>query len=214
MRHAEYEVQHTKIAAVIFDYGAVLARTLDSTPRALWERQLGLAPGVLTQVVHNEQSWIAAQRGDITAAAHWQAVGRTLGLPPVETAALRAAFYRGDALNGELVACLGTLRCAGLRLGLLSNFSTDLRALLAQQDLLRRFDHIAISAEIGAMKPEAAAYTAILNMLALPAGVCIFIDDQPVNVAAAQALGLHGIVFRDSTSCLAELDGLLTVTPC
>jgi len=197
------------VQGVIFDYGRVLAQTLDPTPRALWERQLGLAPGALTQVVHNEQSWIAAQRGDITAVAHWQAIGNTLGLTPVEVAALRATFYHGDALNVELVACLDTLGSAGLRLGLLSNFSTDLRAMLAQQDLLRRFDHIAISAEIGAMKPAAAAYTAILNMLALPAGACIFIDDQPVNVAAAQTLGLHGIVFRDNASCLAELDALL-----
>jgi putative hydrolase of the HAD superfamily len=207
-------VQHAKIAGVIFDYGRVLAQTLDPTPRALWERQLGLAPGALTQVVHNEQSWIAAQRGDITAAAHWQTVGRTLGLTPVETATLRATFYRGDALNVELVACIDILRSTGLRLGLLSNFSTDLRALLVQQNLLHRFDHIAISAEIGAMKPDAAAYTAILNLLALPAAACIFIDDQPANVAAAQALGLHGIVFRDNASCLSELDGLLTATTC
>jgi putative hydrolase of the HAD superfamily len=206
-------VQHTKIAGVIFDYGMVLARTLDPMPRALWERRLGLAPGALTQIVHNEQSWIAAQRGDITVAAHWQAIGSTLGLTSVETAALRAAFYRGDTLNVELVACLDTLRRAGLRLGLLSNFSTDLRTMLAQQDLLRRFDHIAISAEIGAMKPAAAAYTAILNMLALPAAACIFIDDQSVNVAAAQALGLHGIVFHDNASCLAELNSLLTAQP-
>jgi putative hydrolase of the HAD superfamily len=214
MRHAKYRARHTKIAAVIFDYGRVLAQTLDPTPRALWEHQLGLAPGALTQVVHNEQSWIAAQRGDITAAAHWQAIGDTLRLTPVETTALRAAFYRGDVLNIELVACLDALRSTGLRLGLLSNFSTDLRALLVQQGLLRRFDHIAISAEIGAMKPDTAAYTAILNMLALPADACIFIDDQPVNVAAAQALGIHGIVFRDNASCLAELNDLLTATTC
>jgi putative hydrolase of the HAD superfamily len=198
------------IKGIIFDYGRVLAQTLDPTPRAAWEHQLGLVPGALTRAVHNEQSWIAAQRGDITAAAHWQAVGTALGLTPAQTADLRATFYHGDALNVALVERLDTWRAAGLRLGLLSNFSTDLRALLSQQDLLRRFDHIAISAEIGIMKPEAAAYRAILNMLALPATTCIFIDDQPTNVIAAQSLGLHGIVFCDTAACLAALDSWLS----
>ena len=200
------------IKGVIFDYGRVLAHTLDPAPRAAWERRLGMAPGALTPAVHNEQSWIAAQRGDLTAAAHWQAVGSSLGLTMAETAALRTTFYHGDRLNLALVARLDALRTAGLRLGLLSNFSTDLRTLLTQQDLLRRFDHIAISAEVGAMKPEAAAYRAILDMLALPAEACIFIDDQPANVAAAQTLGLHGIVFHNNASCLVELNRILTDT--
>lgn len=198
------------VKGVIFDYGSVLAQTLDPAPRAAWEHKLGLAPGALTRAVHNEQSWIAAQRGAITAVAHWQAVGTALGLTPAETADLKATFYRGDGLNVALVERLDAWRAAGLRLGLLSNFSTDLRALLTQQDLLRRFDRIAISAEIGTMKPEAAAYRAILAMLALPADACIFIDDQPANVVAAQAVGLHGIVFRDTAACLAELDRWLT----
>ena len=57
------------------------------------------------------------------------------------------------------------------------------------QDLVWRFDHIAISAELGVMKPDAAAYEAILGMLALPASACVFIDDLPANVAAAQGVG-------------------------
>jgi putative hydrolase of the HAD superfamily len=59
------------------------------------------------------------------------------------------------------------------------------------------------------MKPEAAAYQAVLAMMQMEAHTCVFIDDLPANVAAAQAAGLHGIVFEDNASCLAALTRLL-----
>jgi len=205
--------QPGRIKGVIFDYGRVLAYTQNEAPRATWERRLGLAPGALTRAVHNEHSWIAAQRGAITIDMHWQAVSTALGLLPDDTAALRTAFYSGDVLNSELVACIDRLRATGLRVGLLSNFSTDLRPMLVQQDLLRRFDALAISAEIGLMKPDAAAYRAVLAMLGLAAPDCVFIDDVLANVEAAQAVGMHGIVFQDNPSCLAALTRVLGPSP-
>jgi putative hydrolase of the HAD superfamily len=203
--------QPVPIKGVIFDYGRVLAWTQHQEPRAAWERRLGLAPGALTRAVHNEHSWIAAQRGTISIDAHWQEVSTALRLTPEDMTALRAAFYAGDVLNVELVACIDRLRAHRLRVGLLSNFSADLRAMLAQQDLLRRFDALAISAEIGIMKPDAAAYQAILTMMQMEAHTCVFIDDVPANIAAAQAVGLYGIVFEDNASCLAALTRLLGI---
>ena len=47
-------------------------------------------------------------------------------------------------------------------------------------------------------------------MLALPAAACVFIDDLPENVDAARALGMHGIVFEDTTACLEVLEELLS----
>ena len=202
-------MQSSHIQAVIFDYGGVLVQTRQQEPRAVWERQLGMAPGALTRLVHDAQVWVDAQCGVITTEAHWQTVGTTLGLTAEDLTGLRSAFYRGDVLNTDLLAYIEHLRRAGIRLGLLSNFSTDLRAMLGQQDLLWRFDQIAISAEIGIMKPAAAAYETILDMLEMEAPACVFVDDLPTNVAAAQALGLHGIVFRDTVSCLVELERVL-----
>lgn len=199
------------IQGVIFDYGRVLAWTEHQEPRAAWERRLGLAPGAITRAVHNEHSWLAAQCGRVTLDEHWATVQATLRLTPDEAAALRAAFYAGDVLNTALVACIDHLRTLGLRTALLSNFSADLRAMLHQQDLLRRFDAVAISAEIGVMKPQAAAYQRVLAMLGLEAGACVFIDDVPENITAAQALGMQGIVYEANPACFAALEGMLGV---
>jgi putative hydrolase of the HAD superfamily len=200
-------VQHH--TAVIFDYGNVLAQTLDHRPRARWEQRCGLPPGALERLVHNTHSWVAAQCGRISAEAHWHAVATRLKLSREEAVALQATFYSGDMLNTAVLTRLDALRAARIPTALLSNFSTDLRRLLRQQDLLRRFDHVGISAEIGVMKPDAAAYQAVLARLALPATACIFVDDQPDNVMAARVLGMQGVVFDNTPACLAALDDLL-----
>ena len=38
---------------------------------------------------------------------------------------------------------------------------------------------------------------------------CVFIDDRKVNVDAAKALGMHGIVFTSYEEAKKELDGIL-----
>jgi epoxide hydrolase-like predicted phosphatase len=191
--------------AVIFDYGSVLTRTLDPQPRAAWEKKLGLKPGKLPQMVHNDTSWIEVQCGRLSVEAYWRDVGQQLGLKPQETARMRSDFYRGDQRNDELVAYIDQVRAAGLQTAILSNFSEELRCFLEHHTLLDHFDRIAISAEIGVMKPSAKAYQAVLAMLDLPAAACVFVDDQPGNIDAAEALGMQGIVFRDNPSCIAEL---------
>lgn len=197
------------IVAAIFDYGGVLVRTEDQEPRAVWERKLGMAQGTLTTTVHDEELWVEAQKGSIRSDTHWQAVGEALALSDGQLQQLRKSFYGGDVPDQRVLAAIDSLRRQGLKVGLLSNFSSDLRGMLEAQNLLGRFDHIAISAEIGVMKPDAAAYEAVLEMMGLPAPACVFIDDLPGNVAGAQALGMHGIVFEDTASCLEELHGLL-----
>jgi putative hydrolase of the HAD superfamily len=206
----EERMDQSRLAALIFDYGNVLARTLNPVPRATWARRLGLSPGDLQRIVHNDHSWVAAQQGQITVEAYWQDVGATLDLTPTDTARLRASFYEGDVLNVELVTHLDQWRAVGIHTALLSNFSMELRHFLTTQALLQRFDHIVISAEIGVMKPALAAYQEVLNRLKLAGHRCAFIDDQPANVHAARALGIHGIVFADNVSCVDEIDRLLT----
>ncbi|MOA35388.1 hypothetical protein D3C78_1568340 [compost metagenome] len=39
----------------------------------------------------------------------------------------------------------------------------------------------------------------------LKAKECLFIDDSPANVAAAEALGIGGMVFTDAVQCRRQL---------
>ena len=56
-----------------------------------------------------------------------------------------------------------------------------------------------------AILAEPDIYRYLLVSFDLSAQECLFIDDSPANVAAAQALGLQGMVFTDAAACRRQL---------
>lgn len=196
--------------AVIFDWGGVLMRTEDHSPRLAWDARLGLAPGSVERVVHGIPEWRQAQRGKISSAAYWRAVQRHLGLAPEEALALRNDFYSGDRLDEQLVGMIRELRECGMRTGLLSNNTPDLRDEMRALKLNGIFDAVVISAEIGVMKPEPAAYHAILDAVGAAPQEAILIDDFTENVAGARAIGMQAVHFTptlDLRGALAAWQG-------
>lgn len=182
--------------AVIFDWGGVLMRTADHSPRLGWDARLGRAPGTVEAVVHGIDAWQQAQRGEISEAAYWQAVGEQLGLNADGLAVLRGDFYRGDVLDADLAALIREVRGRGALVGLLSNNSPSLADDLQATGTADLFDAAVISCEIGVMKPDPAAYGAILGRLGAAPARALFIDDSPANVDGARAVGMAAVHYR------------------
>lgn len=180
-------------------------RTHDYTPRWRWDKRLGLAPGSVERVVHGIEEWQQAQLGLIAPDTYWQAVARQLGLSSREVAALRQDFYSGDQLDEALVALIHDLKTRGVRIGLLSNNTPNLRRELAHLGLDSLFDACVISAEIGVMKPAAAAYQATLSRLHVLPQWALMVDDTAENVAGAQAVGMQAVHFTPQTDLRAVL---------
>jgi epoxide hydrolase-like predicted phosphatase len=86
------------------------------------------------------------------------------------------------------------------------------RSLLAVDEL---FEVVIDSSEVGVRKPNAAIFELALRRLGLAdPSTAVFLDDLESNVAAARALGLHGIVVGDPPdAALDELDALLAEYP-
>jgi glucose-1-phosphatase len=77
-------------------------------------------------------------------------------------------------------------------------------------DLLAPFQKIYVSNEIGARKPEAAAYRAVVaDMGVLPQRI-LFFDDKAENVAGARASGLQAVQVT-STADIAHALSILTI---
>jgi putative hydrolase of the HAD superfamily len=195
--------------AVIFDWGGVLMRTRDRARRHAWDAWLGLPPGSVERVVHESEVWIRAQRGEVADSAHWRAVADNLGLDAAELARLRADFYADDDLDNDLMSFIRDLRHAGVKVGLLSNNSAALRDELAALGIADAFDSCVISAEIGIMKPDPAAYHAILEALEVPPARALFVDDSPANVEGARAVGMAAVLFRPEVDLRAVVAGWL-----
>jgi putative hydrolase of the HAD superfamily len=71
------------------------------------------------------------------------------------------------------------------------------------------FSGIVISGEIKLMKPEREIFDYLLVQYGLSAAHTVFVDDHLPNIEAAQALGLHTVLFRDARQCEIELEHLL-----
>lgn len=186
-------------------------QTRDYRYRHAWDSRLGLPLGSVERVVHGSESWRQAQRGTISEADYWQDVAQQLNLGADDLTALQRDYFAGDSVDTTLTDYIKARRHEGHTIALLSNEARSLREKLAVNQLTTLFDIIVISAEIGVMKPAPAAYYAVLNALTRPADETIFIDDMQANIDAANALGIHGVLYRAGIDIHAALAPLLEI---
>ncbi|MEM9033418.1 MAG: HAD family phosphatase [Actinomycetota bacterium] len=101
------------------------------------------------------------------------------------------------------------LDAEGYRLAILTNNVKEWH-LWRERVPLDAFDVVVDSSEVGLRKPDPAIYELTLGRLGVEAAAAVFLDDHPANVAAAQALGMGGVlVTSDVDAALAELDQVL-----
>lgn len=195
------------IKALITDFGGVLVRTRTDRSRRELERKLNLPSHTIEDRVFNSELSIRASHGEMAEDAFWDQVARDFKLAHYQLtgAEFRHEFFAGDFLDGELVEFMRGLRPA-IKVGLISNAWSGLRSVLqtvfAIDDL---FDEMVISAEEKVMKPDARIYRLALDRLALQPAEAIFLDDMPINVEAANAVGMLGVRFQSTKQALSDI---------
>ncbi len=191
------------IKAVIFDVGGVLIRTVDQSGRRYWEDRLNLPPGGAEAIVLNSPMGYRAQRGEITTEELWDWVGNYLGLGE-HLADFRHDFWRGDALDHELLALIREIR-PKYKLAIISNASDILLETLKEYGLATEFDLIIGSAYEGIMKPDNAIFERALQRLDCQPLESVFIDDSFANVDAARSIGMKAIHYSVGLDLRTEL---------
>ena len=92
---------------------------------------------------------------------------------------------------------------------MLSNESRELMAYrIPQFGLTGLFDAFLISAYIGLRKPDEDFFACALDVTQRRPEQCVFIDDREENVAAARAMGIHGIRFETPQQAISRLSEL------
>lgn len=184
---------------IAFDFGGVIMKTVDYGPRRRWDERLGLPAGSVERAVHNQTTWVDVQRGALSMAHYWESVAGFLGVTMAEVDQIARDFYEGDRLEQNTLSVIDWLRDRGVVVALLSNDSVDLRVKLQRLDLEKLFEPLLISAEIGAIKPDAQAYEALIEATGRAPADIIFIDDRLENIEGAQKHGIRGIHYGHST---------------
>ena len=75
-----------------------------------------------------------------------------------------------------------------------------------ERHLFALFEPKIFSCEVGHRKPEAEIYRLALERTGVAAAEAIFIDDVPRYVAAAQEVGIEGVLFRNAQQLQGELE--------
>ena len=217
--------------ALILDFGGVISRTLFET-HAMTEAALGLPAGTLTWRgpfdPATDPLWRAMQADEISERDYWMArtqeVGALVGerWDRMEQFVQRARGAEPAAvIRPEAVAAIGAARAAGCRLAILSNeldlfYGADFRTRLP---LLGAFDLIVDATHTGILKPDPRAYAAVQDPLGLAPQDCVFVDDQPRNLAGAERAGWTAIAldvrdpaagFRRALRALGLTEPLIT----
>jgi putative hydrolase of the HAD superfamily len=94
---------------------------------------------------------------------------------------------------------LATLRTAGLRLAVVSNWDCSLRSVLADVGLAAAVDAVVVSAEAGVAKPNPEIFLAALEALRRRVDESLFVGDSlEIDVAGARAAGLRAVLLDRS----------------
>ena len=197
------------IKAIIIDFGRVISR---QKPRALfrrYEEDLGLEPDTINAVMFDSRAWQEALVGRKTAEEFWRAIGPELRLhTPAAIDAFRRRYHADEALNHGVLNLLRRLHGRTL-LAVLSNNPSGLDQWLGDWGIRELFDVVFCSGDEGLVKPEEAAYHAVLERLGVKPEEAVFIDDTLEHVLAARGLGLRGILFTTAEALAEQLADLL-----
>ena len=194
------------VAAAIFDIGnVVIDICLEDTAR-YWARATGTEAAKILAAFVPDTGHHALERGQMSVEEYYWHVVDVIGRP-LEYGEFLAGWnciFRG-ACEGIDRLLQGLRR--RVRLVALTNTNAQHAEIWLKEyaDLLRHFERIFLSHEIGARKPEPHAFAPVLEFLRLPPLRIVFIDDLAANVAAAEAMGMKGIVARSTSQIAAEL---------
>ncbi|MFF3641450.1 HAD family hydrolase [Streptomyces sp. NPDC002564] len=198
--------------AVLFDFGGVLTTSvvvafeelgteLADEPKLLL-RLLSKDVESSALLVAHEEGRIGEREFETGFAARLRAHGAAVAGP-----GLVRGLQERLRPDPDMIALVARVRSQGHRVGLLSNSLGD--DCYAGFDLPAMFDAVTVSGEIGVRKPSRRAYEIACRRLGARPGDTVMVDDLPQNIAAADRLGIAGVVHRDAAATEAELARLL-----
>jgi 2-haloacid dehalogenase len=181
--------------SVIFDVGMVL---LHWDPRQIWVDDFASMPEVEDFI--EEIGFYDWHKQQDAGRSFADAVTDHAKKYPQHTEKLRKYDTHWDqsipgAIEGT-VAILGALQRQGTPLYAITNYPAEKFKQARQRfDFLNFFVDVVVSGEERLIKPEPAIYRVLLDRNDLAARDCVFIDDSPANIDAANVLGIDGILF-------------------
>lgn len=181
-----------------------------------FERALGLPENTLPPVLRErppdgvEPAFYQLERGRMSEVEFWRRLEEDLasGLGiditlPSDLEECRGMLWGSLAPNDRMQAVAQAIAQA-YKSALLTNGVKEWRH-LRELCAPHLFDVIVDSCEVGLRKPEPAIYGLVCERLGVRPEEAVFIDDIPLNVEGAEAVGMQGIVFVSTEQAIDAL---------
>ncbi len=152
-----------------------------------------------------------ADRGEISEDELFGKLGEFAGIPANQ---VRDEWWGYVSINGDVIDLVRELR-NNYQVALLTNaISGFFRDIITRNHLDGIFNPVLISSDERAAKPDPVIYRRVLDLLNVPPGRALMIDDNPDNIKGARSVGMDGIVFESAVrlrKILAERGCLIGV---
>jgi epoxide hydrolase-like predicted phosphatase len=207
----------SKYKALVVDFGGVLTTSLQDS-FVMFAEALGIELQDLVRVALRAYSGgtdtlvVAFETGAISDEEFSQQFAARLteetGVE-VDATDLVARMFGGMKLEEAMLEAVAAAKRAGFKTALLSN-SWGLGG-YPRNRLAEIMDVVVISGEVGMRKPDPEIFTFTTDKLDLPAEACVFVDDHPGHLKAAQEAGMVTVLHREPDRTIPELEELLGV---
>lgn len=185
--------------ALLMDYGGVLTGPVDTSITA-WELANGMSEGTVYPLLVAASSTPdggiigALERGELDERGFDREAGAILSAAgyPIASGAILEGLFAELAPDGGLWDLVAEVRDRGVATALVSNSWGT--AAYPRERLAAHFDTTVISGEVGLRKPDADIFELTLDRLGVPASACVFVDDNEINIVAAERLGMVGVL--------------------
>ena len=179
-----------------------------------WKKVLGLKddPQIAEILANPNESELMNEicLGNISEDQMWQMIAEKWGLGPGMISRLRKQAFSRKHLNRPLVKFLAQLQ-EDYQTAILSNAGDQTREIMEDVYHLDRYvEEIVISAEEGVIKPDHKIFRITMDRLKAKPETSLFIDDYPVNVAAARDFGMKAVQFVTTDQTIQEIQTQLS----
>jgi len=199
------------IKNLVFDLGNVL---ISFKPSEFFDKKdypESVKSNILSDIFGSKE-WLMLDNGDINTS---QAIDLIASKSTLNKEEIAHIFNLRTELIFPLdqnVRLLPGLKKQGFSLYFLSNFPMDLfEEVKTGYYFFKYFDGGVISAEAKSSKPDKRIYEILMEKYNLVPNQCLFIDDLEVNVKAAEASGMNGLVTFGALGISKEIENALAI---
>ncbi len=214
----------SRFEAVLWDFGGVFSPSPFSTLEALG-RERGHDPARFFDAIFGpydgdtDHPWHRLERGEIDFATAREAIVDAARAEGIEADPLElfARMGREDGgMRQDVVALASAIKTRGLKTAIVTNNAKEFRESWTRSVPIEAICHAIVdSSEIGIRKPDRRIFELALERLGgIEPERALFVDDFAANVAAAEAVGMRGVLMTDDyAEALLEIERALGFMP-